>query len=160
MKRRYPHYISDFTEALNGQVAAATIFMYFAALSSAITFGGLLAEKTHGQIGISETLVFTCAGGVIFALASGQPLMITGATGPLLLLDDALSGFCTSYGFDFLAARMYAGLWMIVIALCVASVEGSVAVKKITRWVIVIDAINEVYQLIGFLTNEKSTIQT
>lgn len=57
MKRRYPFYISDFKDALNGQCVAATIFMYFAALSSAITFGGLLAEKTNGQIGISETLV-------------------------------------------------------------------------------------------------------
>lgn len=133
IKRRYPYYLSDFTDALNGQCAAATIFMYFAALSSAITFGGLLAEKTDGQIGISETLMFTCLGGVIFALMGGQPMMITGATGPLLLLDTSLAGFCKSYGFDFLAARMYCGLWMILIALCVASVEGSVAVKKITR---------------------------
>lgn len=61
MKRRYPHYASDFRDALNGQCLAATIFMYFAALSSAITFGGLLAEKTYGNIGISETLVSQCA---------------------------------------------------------------------------------------------------
>ncbi|CAB3255250.1 unnamed protein product [Arctia plantaginis] len=134
IKRRYPFYVSDFKDALNGQCLAATIFMYFAALSSAITFGGLLADKTHGEIGISETLVFTCAGGVLFALISGQPMMITGATGPLLLLDESLANFCQSYGFDFLAARMYCGFWMIVIALCVASVEGSVAVKRITRF--------------------------
>ncbi|CAH2103224.1 unnamed protein product [Euphydryas editha] len=134
MKRRYPYYLSDFRDALNGQCAAATIFMYFAALSSAITFGGLLAEKTNRQIGISETLVFTCVGGIFFALVAGQPMMITGATGPLLLLDDALFVFCRSYGFHYLAARMYCGLWMIVIALCVASIEGSVAVKKITRF--------------------------
>uniref|UniRef100_A0A2A4JLK5 Band 3 cytoplasmic domain-containing protein n=1 Tax=Heliothis virescens TaxID=7102 RepID=A0A2A4JLK5_HELVI len=57
MRRRYPHYASDFRDALNGQCVAAAIFMYFAALSSAITFGGLLAEKTYGNIGISETLV-------------------------------------------------------------------------------------------------------
>ncbi|XP_026322255.1 anion exchange protein 2 isoform X3 [Hyposmocoma kahamanoa] len=134
MRRRYPHYVSDFRDALNGQCAAAAIFMYFAALSSAITFGGLLAEKTYGQIGISETLLFTCLGGVVFALGAGQPMMITGATGPLLLLDQSLVEFCRAYGFDFLAARMYCGLWMVVIALCVASVEGSVAVKKITRF--------------------------
>ncbi|XP_050361182.1 anion exchange protein 2 isoform X2 [Nymphalis io] len=134
IKRRYPYYLSDFRDALNGQCAAATIFMYFAALSSAITFGGLLAEKTDKQIGISETLVFTCVGGLFFALVAGQPMMITGATGPLLLLDDALYVFCRSYGFNFLAARMYCGLWMIIIALCVASIEGSVAVKKITRF--------------------------
>lgn len=84
--------------------------------------------------------VFTCAGGILFALVSGQPMMITGATGPLLLLDESLANFCHSYGFDFLTARMYCGLWMIVIALCVASVEGSVAVKKITRYVIPIDS--------------------
>ncbi|XP_039763969.1 anion exchange protein 2 isoform X2 [Pararge aegeria] len=134
MKRRYPYYLSDFRDALNGQCAAATIFMYFAALSSAITFGGLLAEKTNKQIGISETLVFSCVGHVFFALVAGQPMMITGATGPLLLLDESLFVFCRSYGFDFLAARMYCGIWMIVIALCVASIEGSVAVKKITRF--------------------------
>ncbi|XP_059055151.1 anion exchange protein 3 [Achroia grisella] len=134
IKRRYPYYKSDFIDALNGQCAAATIFMYFAALSSAITFGGLLADKTYGAIGISETLVFTCVGGVVFALLSGQPMMITGATGPLLLLDESLANFCHSYGFDFLAARTYCGLWMIAIALGVASVEGSVAVKKITRF--------------------------
>lgn len=78
--------------------------------------------------------VFTCAGGILFALVSGQPMMITGATGPLLLLDESLANFCHSNGFDFLTARMYCGLWMIVIALAVASVEGSVAVKKITRF--------------------------
>ncbi|XP_048004593.1 anion exchange protein 3 isoform X2 [Leguminivora glycinivorella] len=134
IKRRYPYYISDFTDALNGQCVAATIFMYFAAVSSAITFGGLLATKTDGNIGITETLLFTCFGGIFFALLAGQPMMITGATGPLLLLDESLFNFCKSYGFDFLAARMYCGLWMIVIALLVASVEGSVAVKKITRF--------------------------
>uniref|UniRef100_A0A8B9JG27 Solute carrier family 4 member 1a (Diego blood group) n=1 Tax=Astyanax mexicanus TaxID=7994 RepID=A0A8B9JG27_ASTMX len=43
IKRRYRHYISDFTDALNPQVLSAVIFIYFAALSPAITFGGLLA---------------------------------------------------------------------------------------------------------------------
>ncbi|XP_030591134.1 band 3 anion exchange protein-like [Archocentrus centrarchus] len=45
IKRRYRHYISDFTDALNPQVLAAIIFIYFAALSPAITFGGLLAME-------------------------------------------------------------------------------------------------------------------
>lgn len=42
IKRRYQHYKSDITDALNAQVLAAVIFIYFAALSPAITFGGLL----------------------------------------------------------------------------------------------------------------------
>ena len=45
IKRRYRHYISDYTDALNPQVLAAVIFIYFAALSPAITFGGLLGKR-------------------------------------------------------------------------------------------------------------------
>lgn len=41
MKRRFPHYKSDFLDGLNSQCLSAAIFMYFAALSAAITFGGL-----------------------------------------------------------------------------------------------------------------------
>lgn len=45
VRRRYPHYLSDFRDALNPQCLAAVIFIYFAALSPAITFGGLLGEE-------------------------------------------------------------------------------------------------------------------
>lgn len=44
VRRRYPKYVSDFKDALNSQCMAAVIFIYFAALSPAITFGGLLGE--------------------------------------------------------------------------------------------------------------------
>lgn len=44
IKRRYRHYLSDYTDALNPQVLSAIIFIYFAALSPAITFGGLLGK--------------------------------------------------------------------------------------------------------------------
>lgn len=42
--QRYPKYVSDFKDALNPQCMAAIIFIYFAALSPAITFGGLLGQ--------------------------------------------------------------------------------------------------------------------
>lgn len=42
IKRRYRYYKSDITDALNTQVIAAVIFIYFAALTPAVTFGGLL----------------------------------------------------------------------------------------------------------------------
>lgn len=44
VKRRYPHYPSDLRDALHYQCVAAVLFIYFAALSPAITFGGLLGE--------------------------------------------------------------------------------------------------------------------
>lgn len=48
VKRRFPHYKSDITEGFNLQCLAAAIFMYFAALSGAITFGGLMGKFCEG----------------------------------------------------------------------------------------------------------------
>lgn len=50
----------------------------------------LVADKTNNLIGISETLVSTAVAGILFALLSGQPLVIIGTTGPLLLFDESL----------------------------------------------------------------------
>jgi hypothetical protein len=47
-------------------------------------------EKTEKHIGISETLVASAIAGMIFSVCSGQPLVIVGTTGPLLLFDESL----------------------------------------------------------------------
>lgn len=44
IRRRYPKYLSDIKDALSPQCLAAVIFIYFAALSPAVTFGGLLGK--------------------------------------------------------------------------------------------------------------------
>lgn len=134
LKRRYPFFKSDIFDGLNAQCFAAAIFMYFAALSGAITFGGLMSDKTENLIGISETLIATCVAGIIFALLSGQPLVIVGSTGPLLLFDESLYEFCRSNNLEYLTIRVYIGIWLGIIALIVASLEGSVFVKLFTRF--------------------------
>ncbi|XP_073975521.1 anion exchange protein Ae2 isoform X4 [Rhodnius prolixus] len=133
-KRRYPFYCSDFFDGFNGQCIAAAIFMYFAALSGAITFGGLMADKTENLVGISETLISTSLAGIVFALLAGQPLVIIGATGPLLLFDESLYTFCQTSDIDYLTMRVYIGIWLAVIALVVSFFEGSVFVKLFTRF--------------------------
>lgn len=55
LKRRYRHYISDYTDALNPQVLAAIIFIYFAALSPAITFGGLLGKTAFCCVSLESS---------------------------------------------------------------------------------------------------------
>jgi hypothetical protein len=44
IKSRFPLYLSDFKDGLSPQVIAAAIFIFFASLSPAITFGGLYGE--------------------------------------------------------------------------------------------------------------------
>lgn len=50
IKRRAPHYVSDFTDAIHVQCCASFIFLYFACLTPIITFGGLLAQATGGYL--------------------------------------------------------------------------------------------------------------
>lgn len=134
LKRRLPMYKSDITDGLNSQTLAATIFMYFACLSTAITFGGLASEKTGNLIGISETLLSTALCGIIFHTISGQPLGIIGTTGPLLLFDEALINFCRENNMPFLTIRAYIGVWLAIIATTLSAFECSVYVRLFTRF--------------------------
>lgn len=134
IKRRSKFYFTDFTEGLCSQCFAAAIFIYFACLSGAVAFGGLLGEKTENLIGISETILLSSITGVMFALFSGMPLIITGSTGPLLLFDESLFKLCKENGVDYLAIRIWIGVWLIVVALVVAMFQGSTLVKHFTKF--------------------------
>ncbi|CRK96265.1 CLUMA_CG009689, isoform B [Clunio marinus] len=135
IKRRMPMYKSDIKDGLNTETLAATLFLYFAGLATAITFGGLVGSKTRNLIGISETLVSACFVGMVFHAFSSQPLVFVGCTGPLILFDEALIKFCdTNPDYDYLVVRLYVGLWLTVIALTVSAFEGSVYVRLFTRF--------------------------
>uniref|UniRef100_A0A3Q0RI04 Anion exchange protein n=1 Tax=Amphilophus citrinellus TaxID=61819 RepID=A0A3Q0RI04_AMPCI len=134
IKRRYRHYISDFTDALNPQVLAAIIFIYFAALSPAITFGGLLADKTEKMMGVSELMISTAVQGVIFCLIAAQPVLIIGFSGPLLVFEEAFFTFCKMQGIEYIVGRIWVGMWLILIVVLIVAMEGSFLVRYISRF--------------------------
>ncbi|KAG8006759.1 Band 3 anion exchange protein, partial [Nibea albiflora] len=134
LKRRYRHYISDYTDALNPQVLAAVIFIYFAALSPAITFGGLLADKTEKMMGVSELMLSTSIQGVIFCLIAAQPVLVIGFSGPLLVFEEAFYAFCKAQEIEYVVGRIWVGMWLIVIVVIIVAVEGSFLVRFISRF--------------------------
>ncbi|XP_053198678.1 LOW QUALITY PROTEIN: anion exchange protein 2b [Scomber japonicus] len=134
VRRRYPKYLSDFKDAMNSQCMAAVIFIYFAALSPAITFGGLLGEKTEGLIGVSELIVSTSVQGVIFCLLGAQPLLVVGFSGPLLVFEEAFYSFCKSNNMEYLTGRVWIGFWLIIIVIITVAFEGSFLVRFVSRF--------------------------
>ncbi|XP_041121473.1 band 3 anion transport protein-like isoform X2 [Polyodon spathula] len=134
IKRRYPHYLSDITDALNPQVLAAVIFIYFAALSPAVTFGGLLGEKTMNWMGVSELLVSTAVQGVLFSLLGAQPLLVIGFSGPLLVFEEAFFDFCKDQDFEYIVGRVWIGFWLTLIVVVIVVFEGSFLVRFISRF--------------------------
>uniref|UniRef100_A0A8C5B6U9 Anion exchange protein n=1 Tax=Gadus morhua TaxID=8049 RepID=A0A8C5B6U9_GADMO len=134
VRRRYPKYLSDFKDALNAQCAAAVIFIYFAALSPAITFGGLLGEKTEGLIGVSELIVSTSMQGIVFTLLGAQPLLVVGFSGPLLVFEEAFYTFCKANEVEYLTGRVWIGFWLIIIVTVMVAFEGSFLVRFVSRF--------------------------
>ncbi|XP_075045718.1 solute carrier family 4 member 11 isoform X4 [Mixophyes fleayi] len=115
--RRLPVYPLDFTDGIIGHNKAigkyitTMIFLYFACLLPSIAFGSLNDESTGGVIDVQKTIVGQCIGGVIYALFSGQPLVVLLTTAPLALYINVIRGICDDYHLDFKAFYAWTGLW-------------------------------------------------
>ncbi|NXU09714.1 B3AT protein, partial [Pardalotus punctatus] len=130
IRRRYPKYLSDIKDALNPQCLAAVIFIYFAALSPAITFGGLLGNGRDrlgtrlGQ-GMSPQL------GVGLGVSPPSPPSHGDAPGGLCPLAPQ---FCSSNGMEYIVGRVWIGFWLILLVLVVVACEGSFLVRYLSRY--------------------------
>ena len=134
IKRRYSVYISDFTDAFDIHCLAAIVFVYIASLAPAITFGGILSEKTGGWIGVSETILATGLAGVMFALLGGQPLTIISFTGPLAVFEKSTYELSESWDIEYLPFRAWIGIWVMFVCFIIVAFEGCFLVRYFTRF--------------------------
>lgn len=134
IKRKYPWYISDFTDAFVLQSVASIFFLYFACLTPIITFGGLLGDATGNNIATMESLLTGAICGVLYGLFSGQPLTILGSTGPVLVFETILFDFCKRNDLHYLNIRLWIGLWMALFLLIMVALDYSALVCFITRF--------------------------
>ncbi|KAM9836060.1 sodium-driven chloride bicarbonate exchanger-like isoform 2-T2 [Aulostomus maculatus] len=134
IKRKAPHYLSDYTDALSLQCLASFLFLYCACMSPVITFGGLLGEATEGRVSAIESLFGASMTGIAYSLFAGQPLTILGSTGPVLVFEKILFKFCKEYGLSYLSLRACIGLWTAFLCLLLVATDASSLVCYITRF--------------------------
>ena len=132
--RRWQHYLSDYRDGLHAKCVGSTLFLFFACLAPAVTFGGVMAVQTDGQIGAVEMITASGFCGVVFALVSGQPLVILGGTGPLLVFTAILYRLCADMGIPFLSSYAWVGLWSAGILLILAVTDASCLMRYFTRF--------------------------
>ncbi|XP_032714959.1 sodium bicarbonate transporter-like protein 11 isoform X3 [Lontra canadensis] len=115
--RRFPVYPLDFTDGIIGKNKAVgkyittTLFLYFACLLPTIAFGSLNDENTNGAIDVQKTMAGQGIGGLLYALFSGQPLVVLLTTAPLALYIQVICGICDDYNLDFNTFYAWTGLW-------------------------------------------------
>jgi mannitol/fructose-specific phosphotransferase system IIA component (Ntr-type) len=132
--RRWPHYLSDFTDGLHSKCAASTLFLFFACLAPAVTFGAVMAVQTAGEIGVVEMIVASVFCGIVFALVAGQPLVILGGTGPLLVFTAILYQLCNDLRIPFLPTYGWIGLWSAGLIVGLAITDASCLMRFFTRF--------------------------
>ncbi|KAF5924882.1 hypothetical protein HPG69_008554 [Diceros bicornis minor] len=115
--RRFPVYPLDFTDGIIGKNKAVgkyittTLFLYFTCLLPTIAFGSLNDENTNGAIDVQKTVAGQSIGGLLYALFSGQPLVVLLTTAPLALYIHVIRGICDDYNLDFNTFYAWTGLW-------------------------------------------------
>uniref|UniRef100_A0A8C3SZW7 Anion exchange protein n=1 Tax=Chelydra serpentina TaxID=8475 RepID=A0A8C3SZW7_CHESE len=134
IRRKVPWYWSDFYEALNIQCFSATLYIYLATVTNAITFGGMLGDATDNMQGVLESFLGTAVAGAVFCLFAGQPLTILSSTGPVLVFERLLFSFSKDYSLDYLEFRLWIGLWVAFFGLILVATEASYLVQYFTRF--------------------------
>jgi len=133
-RRRWPHYVSDFRDGLSTKCLATVLFLTFACLAPAITFGGVMAIETEGHIGPVEMILALSLCGSLYALLAGQPMIIMGGTGPLLAYTIVLYRLCVDMGVPFLPTYAWVGFWTSLFVIILAVTDASCLMRHFTRF--------------------------
>ncbi len=134
IRRRLPLYASDFKDGLHSKCVGSTLFLFFACLAPAIIFGGLMHGETNGDIGAVEMIVATTFCGLVYAFIAGQPLIILGGTGPMLIFTGILYKFCANNQIEFLPVYAWVGIWTGLILFVLAITDASCLMRYFTRF--------------------------
>jgi HCO3- transporter family len=111
--RRRKVYVSDWTDAFRNkrQIVPAILFLYFACLAPAVSFGTIASQITFGSMGIVEFLLSAGVSGVLYSILCGQPMAFIAPTGLTLAFISGLYRFCSVNALPFFPIYSWVGLW-------------------------------------------------
>lgn len=128
------HWKAEMTN-FNTKTVAVSFFLFVAVIAPCITFGAVYAKRTNNAIGASELLLGTAWCGIFYSLVGGMPLMINGATGPVLTFQAVLAGLSEkTLGVPFLTFNAWVGLWVAFYMVIAAFVDLNRFIKYATRF--------------------------
>jgi hypothetical protein len=110
----------------------ATIFAFVIQLIPALIFAELMDRQTEGNLATAETLLSSAIIGIIYALFSGQPLVIMGITGPVSLLLGTSYGLAAQFDADYFPFFFWICLWAGIMHVLSAAVGLVSLVWKVT----------------------------
>ncbi|KAJ9125613.1 hypothetical protein QFC22_000575 [Naganishia vaughanmartiniae] len=131
VRNRLPYYVSDWTDAWNYRVVPATLEFQLTAESS--------AQETTGEYGVQEVLLSTFMAAFVASVFGGQPLLISGVTGPITVFNKTIyTIFVTNgsggAGFNYHQFIGWVYLWGAIFHWITAFTNGVAALRYVTRF--------------------------
>ena len=136
-RARIPLYASDWQITRCSQVskiASASLFSYIAGIFPALIFGELLHVQTEGLIGIPEVLLSTGGSGIIYSILAGQPLVIVGVTGPVMMFVSVVFKLSSTLGAPFVPWLGWVAVWSGLMHILLAVTGAAQAVRYVTAF--------------------------
>lgn len=136
IQRRLPWYSSDWVDGAQGGIKtfSASLYMFFGCLAPGIAFGAFFDQHSDGQSGVVEYLVTQSISGIIFAIISGQPLVILRPTGPITVFISQLYSISTSMGVPFLAAQAWTGIFVGSYMIIISVTDTCALIRQCSRF--------------------------
>mmetsp|Transcript_6726 Transcript_6726/g.18771 ORF Transcript_6726/g.18771 Transcript_6726/m.18771 type:complete len:787 (+) Transcript_6726:124-2484(+) len=136
LNRRKVHYISDWVDGFKNkrQTVPAILFLYFACLSPAVSFGTISSQLTNGSIGVVEFLLSCGASGMAYSVLCGQPMAFIAPTGLTLAFISGLFRLCTLKGLPFFPIYAWVGIWTSVFMISLGMAGSSRLIRFCTRF--------------------------
>lgn len=139
VKRRLPHYVSDWTDGIKDTSAVTTsmcavIWMYFSTLAPALALGIVLQEEMDSQMGIPEVILAEALSNLAFSLFAGSPILVLRVTGTTVVYIKLLFTWCKSLGVQFLPFYAAAGLWCALFVVLAAAFDAATLIHAAGRF--------------------------
>lgn len=137
-KRRLSFYKSDYADGILGhhsfyKTCSTTIFLYFSVLLPCIAFGVVDTNNTNGQIDPKKTMIGQAIGGAIFAIFSGQPLIVIMTTAPLCIYVKVIYEISIDLDVEFSVYYSCVAIWMSFFLIIMSFTNLSNLMKYCTR---------------------------
>lgn len=136
ISRRLPWYWSDWTDGIRGgtKTITATFFMFFGCLAPGIAFGAYFDQVSGGKSGVVEYLITQGVSGVIFAIISGQPLVILRPTGPITVFISQLYMISETVGIEYLTVQAWVGIFVGIYMILIAVTDSCALIRHCSRF--------------------------
>jgi len=163
VRRRLPWYLSDLIDGIHPKVIASIVFMFFTSIAPALSFGSLLSTKTNFELGVTEVLFATAVCGMGFAITAGQPMVIVGVTGPVVIFSTTVYDLSKRFNIPFVPWLCIIGFESAFMHILLAVFNATTLVKHVTRFtteifsalIAIIYVVSAFEQLVAFFQGES-----